>query len=1034
MASIKEKPDKTIEKLKVNRDKSGSYKINATWKVPKAMINSDSKSRATDLDIVWTLGLDNGKKKDPKKVIHKTNEESEKHSINLDNLTIKKKKGDVKYTRESFYPLKKKPKLEYVSCSVTPTNSKGSGKKVTEQVKFGLPKEPTIDAFTFNNDNGAVSTTIRTDAGTGKRERYDTFYYVEVYNTRTGKRTIITPSDQRTTKSTAKAVSYNVSDYQQLSYDQYVAVIVKATARGLAGPSEQVSKTYYVGYPSRVNIKSANTTGKTSTDKCTVLIDVGSSNAHPVDAVRLEYLADCDYAKAEDIPASESWTETNIIDDAKCSALSIPVPNVMPSRGKHTWVRVKSWHANEDVLYRYSNYVEITDLYEESATATDDKIDIIGTEAGADGKSVIVHLGWNKTGADDSTGTELTWSDEEDSWRSTNPPDQFTFAWSDGQVTHESTTYLDSATITIKDLNEATKYYVKARRYLDDGETVTYSQYAEGTQSTTETPEVVVATAERYVPAGMPLAVRWTFSGYSLQKSWRIITDGDDEYALTQDLSVVSEKEYYSRSGAGTSASPYVYEIVANPDDSGLSTYYELIKQNGITLAGGDGSFGYGEIDAQKLLSVAKSNNVTFRVEVSTGGRPVVSEPHTVTIVENPVLAITASNKLEVQPLTFSATVTELSDLIVIITSNGIAGQTPQGNRRQASGDTIYSDVVSPEWTENNGIFSANIDVPSGLGFIDTGDYTISVVAIDRTTGLKSTEQTAEFEIDWEHKAPNPDGFVTLNVVDQVDSDGDHVQAVEINLSPPDDCYFLSEDTEVDEDKNYFAYNDVTETYSQVTPQSWDNPSNEGWYELYDDTYDIYRMDVEKPVLISGEGYPLQYTAIDYFSPFGDSITLYYRIACRTADGDTDFADIEYTAQCENIRFDWSGGSLELPYGIAMAEKFTKDVAIRKHMDGSSDGFWNLNVERKASLHSDVIKIIQPKDIERTRLLARHTGPVFVRLPNGSAYEADVQVSDLSKKNEAGVSVAFDATEIGLTTEFSLPVPYVAPEEENEEE
>lgn len=47
-------------------------------------------------------------------------------------------------------------------------------------------------------------------------------------------------------------------------------------------------------------------------------------------------------------------------------------------------------------------------------------------------------------------------------------------------------------------------------------------------------------------------------------------------YSLTQDAAVDASKVYYSRTGAGTQADPYVYAPVAEPTASGLSSYYEL--------------------------------------------------------------------------------------------------------------------------------------------------------------------------------------------------------------------------------------------------------------------------------------------------------------------------------------------------------------------------------------------------------------------------------------------------------------------------
>lgn len=47
-------------------------------------------------------------------------------------------------------------------------------------------------------------------------------------------------------------------------------------------------------------------------------------------------------------------------------------------------------------------------------------------------------------------------------------------------------------------------------------------------------------------------------------------------FSLTEDEAVIPSKDYYSRSGSGTEADPYVYSIVVEPTDEGLSGYYEL--------------------------------------------------------------------------------------------------------------------------------------------------------------------------------------------------------------------------------------------------------------------------------------------------------------------------------------------------------------------------------------------------------------------------------------------------------------------------
>ena len=52
-------------------------------------------------------------------------------------------------------------------------------------------------------------------------------------------------------------------------------------------------------------------------------------------------------------------------------------------------------------------------------------------------------------------------------------------------------------------------------------------------------------------------------------------------YELTEDTEVDSSKTYYTRSGSGTSASPYVYTEVASPAKANLGTYYEITTAAG---------------------------------------------------------------------------------------------------------------------------------------------------------------------------------------------------------------------------------------------------------------------------------------------------------------------------------------------------------------------------------------------------------------------------------------------------------------------
>ena len=52
-------------------------------------------------------------------------------------------------------------------------------------------------------------------------------------------------------------------------------------------------------------------------------------------------------------------------------------------------------------------------------------------------------------------------------------------------------------------------------------------------------------------------------------------------YELTADTEVDSSKTYYTRSGSGTTASPYTYSEVASPAKANLGTYYEMTTTPG---------------------------------------------------------------------------------------------------------------------------------------------------------------------------------------------------------------------------------------------------------------------------------------------------------------------------------------------------------------------------------------------------------------------------------------------------------------------
>lgn len=918
------------------REKNGSHVMETTVKVQAALVNQNSDSRATRIHYGWKLGVNDKKHKktaDNWANISSSTKKVER-SINLNTFNG--------YDRSSYYPYTAK-KLTSVSFWAKPWNAKGHGKSVSVTRKFTKPAKPAIGAFSVDSATGVVSCVITADPGNGYRERARTRFQVIVRNTRTGSTQTVSDSAFTGTSYTA---SYNVSDYQQLSYAQYVQVTVKAWSQGYAGDSEKVSRSYYMAYPAQATIKDVDVSSRDASGKCTVLVNTNSTAEHPVDSVELEYLANCTYRDAAQIPGTESWTSSDIVDDAKCSALAISVQNLIPDAGKYTWVRVKSTHAIPSTLYRYSAPMRVKDLETPAQTAADDDVKILSTSLGADGRSVVVLMGWDADGEDDSTGTELSWADAEDAWASTEQPRTFEFTWSDGPCTDSGTTYHQSATITIKSLEPGQAVYIRARRYLDGTDGRSYGDYSNAKAQIPTTaivfePEAVALSVPGFVANGKSVLATWTISGTNEQRSW------------------------------------------------------QLVSSDGAVIANGEGASKSYQIPFDRLATFAVGGTVSLSVAVSTGGDPIVPLDEdgeqafkTVTIVDAPTIAVTVADSLTAQPLTFTLQSNVAARIVASIAAGGMSGQSPSGDVEQFAGDSVWFADTTPTWTLANDAYTCTLALDGSQEFHDGIGYALNVTAVDETTGLQTAAAPAEFTVAWAHQATAPEDC-TVTPADYTDEYGVHHMSATIGIVAPEDA-------------------------------------------LSTDVYDVYRHTADGAVLI-GSGYPDGEVLVDEYAPFGAGMDLFYRVAMRTVDGDEEYADIPYALDGATMRFDWPYGTLELPYDITIGDSYSKDSARRTHLDGRSNVYWNAGVVRTAKYSSRLVRLDSQDAVASARALARYAGAVFVRTPDGSAYEADVQINDMSTDGPLQL-VSIATTEIETTEAFMLPPHETAPEPEPEEE
>ena len=923
------KPKTKVSNLSTPTRNGTTY--TAQWKVPDKLVKKTNCYRATRLTVDWLLGIDGN---DPKRHASFSNEKTTTQNINLGGVTIQGKY----YTRASFYP-NTGTKLYYLTCKVAGENPKGIGVYNESTYTFKKPVAPSISTPAISAQTGEVSVTVTTDAGAGVNERYDTRYIVKVENTKTGE-TYNAQNSQ--SPSTSFTLSFDPSDYQALSYDEYIRVTFEAWARGYAGDSAHVSKSYTVAFPAQTTITD-KTAVRSSAGKATFFISTNSSNDHPVDQVRLEYLANTEYMSADEIPGDASWTQTDIVDDAQCEALTMPVTNLIPDAGKRTWVRVKSYHGIEAVLNRYSEPVYMDELETVLPTAQDDEIKILSSYSGDDGKSAVVVLGWNADGQDDSDGTELSWSEDSNAWKSTDEPEEFLFSWSDGAITSGGVTYRDSATVTIKGLKEGIPYFIRARRYLE-GEKTTYSNYTDtAAVSPNVAPNGVVLDVPTYVPIGSSIPFAWTYGGGGTQRAWQLLTD------------------------------------------------------SGTVIASGENAMGSYNLASDRANSLAVNGVLSARVEVATGSDFVSSETMNIQIVEAPTLTVTVPATVTAQSSnSFSVTSNKECSLIAVVSAMGSTGNSPVGIQYQPEGETVWSGSLNPVWTLSNNVYTATVNLPSGLELLDKAQYLVTVTAIDNSTGLRSQESSGIFSVAWTHKAIAPGDYVEITPNDYTDDEGIRHKTCTISWDVPAT---------------------ITDPDTQETSTGM----------IATDVIDVYRLTGDGATLI-GTNYPSEYTVTDEYAPFGDDMTLDYRIAVRTVDGDLEYSDVEYELPGNMMRFDWPGGVLELPYDITLSDSYSKDKTARKHLDGTTNVYYNEGVTRTGKQSTRLVRLMSQRDIELVRSLARYPGNAFIRLPDGCAYEGCVEITDISTE---GVIDTFSLStiETATTQAYMLPIPVAESEQ-----
>ena len=373
---------------------------------------------------------------------------------------------------------------------------------------------------------------------------------------------------------------------------------------------------------------------------------------------------------------------------------------------------------------------------------------------------------------------------------------------------------------------------------------------------------------------------------------------------------------------------------VSTPVIDDISTYYEL--SNSVYTKTDDGA-----IDTTKTYYTVSGT--------------IVSEPDVSDI--GTYYEYYSWNILTEMPLTLTASIT-----------GGIDNQryTSVSIERAASYFVDRPDETTYSGYEGETVYSSSVSNPSSISIAqsdllgnldDTAYYKLTVFTYD------DLDQTAEdyvyFYVKWEHQAAVPGATVEF-------------------------------------DSQY--------SVMKITPTIDPNKYEEG------DTFDIYRLSVDKPVLIVkggtfGETYVDPYPTIGFYGG--------HRVVTVTANGDFISNDVDSDMAWIDLDYEdgdifmsdfpivnFGEGSFEILYNVDLSTNWTKDFRETRYLGGHIQGDWNAGIHRDSTINSVILREEDTATAVMFRRMAEYPGLCHIRTLDGSNYYADVQVSETIPHDE----------------------------------
>lgn len=957
--------------------------VTANWGNPASATN-DSNHKWEWMNEAWTF-------KASKNMSKKWTEQTGSGHATADLIWVRdigiRETSTVWYDRRAYHPHVKGRYLQSVNADIYPCNSvKGwtGSHHAKATLTMRAPAKPTITSE-YDEETGRLTFTIEVPEVKGNMDRTDTIWCVVRKGSAKNDpsmsvETIVKEWSTFTTDE--RTYTIDLTGYQYaITNGDWITFTCKAYSRGVAGDSNVATKAFTHAYPARASITGISISDYSRMGIVMISLKTNANNAKcPVDEITLQRLADVSYSTPQGAGFASGWEDV-VSDNGSCKGLTDLVADAVPGVKRHTWYRIKSKHEKYEV---YSGCIEAKVLYRTKDAHHDDEVSILSVSAN-DATSLTMRLAWD---ADDSNAVEVAWSEYEDAWESTEQPSTYVVDWEDDTP---ETGYDGSASLTIRGLEEGKSYYIRARRAQTEDETHgpwCYPSAASYPTTVSGDPLDVQLTAPAGIARGEGMDVSWTHSGAE-QTAWNVSDVDQSEssnttpkpvdglphelyrYVLTSDSSVVASHGYYeivSYTPTGTEEYTTAYQLVTNPSQASLSSYYVTSARKQVTLASGSDASGACTVPAD---TIGDRTGMFVVACVTCGSDWAYSNVVQVAVADPPTVAVAVAT-LTAQPLSIGlSTDCPTATATIVVASRGVAGDSPSGQRVQAEGDVVWSTAVTPDWEADGGLWAAAVIAPANLDLRQGGVYDVTASVTDPDSTLSSGDATASFTVNWSHEATCPSASSRIR---------GYVDELEATILP-------------------------------VAPEG----------AAQTDVVDVYRVTPDGAYLIAGD-VPFGTEVRDLWAPYAsDEHELSYRLCTRTVDGDIDWDDYEYELISPALRIDFGGRSVELPFNLTRNDSWSKGFEARTHLDGTTVGYWDEAVSRTASFTTDIMRIDTDR-ADAVRDLATYPGACFVRTPDGCAFQANVDVNGLDRRfGDLSIAVSITANEVALTDEYRIP-------------